>query len=272
MALRLLAVGAVGLALGVYGAALAVYLVVIAYGCGTAGRMASPRWQRLRLFFPFVLMNVLYQATRPAVLALGLEPRDGWLIAADRRLMGGDVGLLLDRSFGWLYTPLLSEIFSFCYSLFFIYLALSVVRAARRPLNEQAAFSVGLWSVYAVGLLGYTLVPARGPFVAFADLYGHPITGWFFTHLNHTIVANGSSVFDVFPSLHTAATVYLLWWDRRTAPRWFRIWLVPVVLIWLGILYLRYHYVVDMLAGACLAAICLFVAFRYLKASQRSIP
>ena len=264
MALRLLAAGQAGLALRVYLAALLPYAVLILRGCALAPRRSSAPWQRIRLLYPFLLMNLMYQATRLAVPALGLEIWDARLALADRWLLGFDIHMAIDQQLGWVYTPLLSEIFSLSYMLLFILLAVGVVRAACAPLEQQAAFSIGLWSTYTIGLLGYTLIPAHGPYIAFATTYLHPVTGWLFTDFNRWLVAIGAPGFDTFPSLHVAVSAVLLFWDRRTAPRWFRLLLLPVVLLWLSTIYLRYHYVVDLLAGAALAAVCLRLAFHAL--------
>jgi membrane-associated phospholipid phosphatase len=265
MALRLLIVGQASLALGVYLAALLPYAVLILRGCTLAPRRSSAPWQRIRLVYPFLLMNLMYQATRLAVPALGLETWDARLAAADRWLLGFDIHMVIDQQLGWVYTPLLSEIFSLSYMLLFILLTASVVRAACMPLEQQVAFSIGLWSAYTIGLLGYTLIPARGPYIAFAATYLHPVAGGFFTDFNRWLVATGAPGFDTFPSLHVAVSAVLLFWDRRIAPRWFKLLLVPVVLLWLSTIYLRYHYVVDLLAGALLAVVCLSLAFRALR-------
>ena len=266
---RLLLAGNPALALVAYGVPLALYTLLIVRSCTQIHKPTGTRWQRVRLLYPFVLMNLFYQATRPAMLALVSQTRDAWLVQSDHWLFGGDLSVLLDQHQGWIYNPLASEIFSLCYSLFFLYLTSAVLRSARGSLDRQMAFSSGLWSVYAIGLLGYTLVPAYGPFVFFRGTYHHDIAGWFFTSLNHTIVTNGSSTFDVFPSLHVGVSLFLLLWDWRTARRWFWACLLPVVLLWASTIYLRYHYGTDLIAGALLALGCLAIAFRNLKTYER---
>lgn len=245
-----------------YAAPALPYLPLIAYGCARAGDPAAERWQRARLLYPFILINLVFQATKPAVEMLGRQPCDQLLLKADRLLLGGDLGLLLDRHCPWAYHPVLAEYFSLNYSLFFICLTTSVLDANRRPLVVQISFSRGLWSLYAFGLLGYTLVPAKGPWTIFGDQYRNQIRGWFWTPLNAAVVARGTAVFDVFPSLHLAVPAFLLGWQRRFAPRWFRIWLAPMLLTWVSTIYLRYHYVVDLLAGGALARAMLRLARR----------
>jgi membrane-associated phospholipid phosphatase len=271
MIVRLLLAGSTTLALLAYGAPLVIYTLLVIQGCIVASNPASTQWQRVRLLYPFVLMNLFYQATRPAILALGSPTHDAWIVKSDRWIFGGDLGVMLDQHWGWIYNLLASEIFSLCYSLFFLYLVSGIIRSTRGSLDRQMAFSTGLWSLYAIGLLGYTLVPAYGPFVSFRGAYHHEIAGWFFTNLNHTIVTNGSSTFDAFPSLHAGVSLFLLLWDWHTARRWFWACLLPVVLLWISTIYLLYHYGTDLIAGALLALGCLALAFRNLKTHERHL-
>ncbi len=265
MALRLLFVGQASLALSVYLAALLPYAVLILRGCALASRPSSVWWQRIRLLYPLLLMNLMYQATRLAVPALGQPTWDDRLAAADRWLLGFDLYQLLDQQLGGIYAPWPAEIFSLSYMLLFPMLLVGVLRMAFAPLRQQAAFSIGLWSIYAIGLLGYTLIPARGPYVAFAATYLHQISGWGVTHFNRWLVETGAPGYDVFPSLHIALSAFLLFWERQVAPRLFKLLLLPVALLWLSTIYLRYHYAVDLLAGALLAAAGLALALRAVR-------
>ena len=87
---------------------------------------------------------------------------------------------------------------------------------------------------------------------------------------NAAVVAAGSSAYDIFPSLHTYITLVLLEHDRREHPRRFRVLLPVAVAILLSTLVLRYHYAVDLVAGALW-----FVAFLALQrqaSGVRAIP
>ena len=86
------------------------------------------------------------------------------------------------------------------------------------------------------------------------------------------LVNGGSNGVDVFPSIHVAVSAYLLGFDARHYPGRFRRMLLPVALLWLSTLYLRYHYLVDAAAGLLLAAVGLAVARLHERSRQaRSI-
>ncbi len=162
-----------------------------------------------------------------------------------------------------LIAPWLTEILSFCYLLFFPYLFISWAFYAWRGVSSFRRLSVGLFTIYAVGFLGYSTIPAAGPHLAMADQFTVPLSGWMFTRLNASVVAQGSNGVDVFPSLHCAVSCYLLFFDRRHA-RWrFLIYVVPCIGLWLATIYLRYHYFVDVIAGFALAAFGLWLSARW---------
>ena len=86
-----------------------------------------------------------------------------------------------------------------------------------------------------------------------------PLTGGWPTEANATLVAIGGNKVDVFPSLHCAASAFILAFDKRHSRARFWLFLVPVAGLWLSTLYLRYHYLVDLVAGFALAGVALKV-------------
>jgi membrane-associated phospholipid phosphatase len=68
---------------------------------------------------------------------------------------------------------------------------------------------------------------------------------------------------DVFPSVHVAASFYLLLFDWKHWRRRFWLVLLPCQLLWFSALYLRFHYFVDLLAGVVAALAGWWVAEKY---------
>ncbi|MCX6069191.1 MAG: phosphatase PAP2 family protein, partial [Chloroflexi bacterium] len=171
-------------------------------------------------------------------------------------------------------SPLLTEVISLCYLLFFPYLVISWFTYAWRGLEIFRTLFIGLFTIYGIGFLGYSLVPAGGPHLAFPEQFGAPLSGWVITTFNARVVAEGSNGVDVFPSLHCAVTAFLLWFDRRHSPRRFRVLLVPCLGLWLATIYLRYHYFVDVIGGFALAAFGCWITQRWAAAnpSNKSTP
>lgn len=216
------------------------------------------RWL-LRLWFPVVLMNVVFLCMKSSVLKVTPQKLDGLLAGFDRALFGATLSGVAGR----FATPWLTEVLSLCYLLFFPYLLISCCYYTYRGVPMLRRLMVGLFTIYGVGFLGYSLVPAGGPYLAFPEELGDPLTGWMITRFNTWVVLNGSNGVDVFPSLHCGVSLYLLLFDRLHSPWRFRLYLIPCFGIWIATIYLRYHYLMDLIAGFALAAFALWLTERW---------
>jgi hypothetical protein len=216
--------------------------------------VAAPIWLRLA-FYPFAL-QAAYFTLGPAMRALQAPSADGLLQQIDLRLLGGNLSVGLEP----IAHPLLTDLMSACYLLFFPYLIVTHLDYFRGDIDTLRRFCRGLYTVYAGGLIGYTLMPAAGPYVAMAGDFLRPLDGGWLTRIHHAIVVQGTNGVDVFPSLHCGVTSFLLFFDRRQSPGRYRVLLVPVAILWVSTIYLRYHYFVDVVAGFALSAVGLSLA------------
>lgn len=216
------------------------------------------RWFARLWAYP-VIINVVFMTMGSTAMKLISCRRDIVLQQLDGMLVGVTPSLRAES----LITPWLTETFSFCYLLFFPYLFLSWVFYTWRGMPDFRRLCVGLFTIYAVGFLGYSTVPAAGPHLAMANQFSVPLTGEVFTRINNYIVAHGSTGVDVFPSLHCAVSSHLLFFDRRHAPWRFRLYAIPCAGLWLATIYLRYHYFVDIVGGFALAAFALWLTRRW---------
>ncbi|MEO5712437.1 MAG: phosphatase PAP2 family protein [Luteolibacter sp.] len=225
-------------------------------------RETSLSWQ-CRLWFYAVVMNVVFMNMKSSVLKVNSHKWDDVLAGFDKALFGAILSVRVQA----FMTPILTELLSFCYLLFFPYLLISWFYYAYRGLPLFRKLMAGMFTIYGLGFLGYSFVPAGGPHLAFSGEFSVPLTGWATTRFNALIVEKGSNGVDVFPSLHCAISCYLLFFDRQHA-RWrHRLYLVPCVGIWCATIYLRYHYFADLLAGFALATFALWLTSRWENAS-----
>lgn len=221
--------------------------------CETKGR-----WL-LRLWMYPVIMNVIFMNMKSSVMKVNEHKWDEMLAACDRWMFGEILSMRAQS----MISPLITEVLSFCYLLFFPYLMISWFYYAYRGMPVLRKLFVGLFTIYGIGFLGYTLVPAGGPHLAYPEEFSVPFGGWAIARFNAFVVANGSNGVDVFPSLHSAVSLFLLIFDYNNA-RWrFRVYLLPCVGIWLATIYLRYHYAVDLLAGFALAGFALWITQKW---------
>jgi membrane-associated phospholipid phosphatase len=260
------------LAVGVFSDPAMFYLTIITLNVAViwhCRRKETPfRW-RLRLLFYPVAMNLVYPHLKVVVPKLQATNFDSLLQHLDTLIVGGNLSLRLQP-----FThPVLTELLSFCYLLFFPYLLVSIISYFTGDLELLKKFIIGLFAIYGIGFLGYSILPAKGPCIAMAGQFNVPLTGWWITRWNAAVVAQGSNGVDVFPSLHCAVSAFLLFFDRRHGPWRFRLLLIPCVGLWFSTIYLRYHYFIDVACGFTLAAFALWLANRFpRKTMNQHVP
>jgi membrane-associated phospholipid phosphatase len=234
--------------LGRYGL-LAAGAIAVALCVPRARRWPAPA--RIILdFYPVAFIPLLYETLGPLISAARGQARDDLLIAADRALFGVDVTVWLER----FTRPVLNDFFFLSYTTYY-FLALGLgILLYLRELSVLRRYIFTLTFCYLVSYAGYFALPALGPRYALADKQSVSLET---TPIARTIAETLNTLehtkFDVFPSGHTmiAVTVLLVAWRRAKDAFWY---LLPVALCLIAsTVYCRYHYVVDVLAGAALA-------------------
>lgn len=226
-----------------------------------AARRPSPwRW-RLRLLFYPALMGLSFATMASAIPLLGVPSADPLLLRWDAQLFGLDVRTFLQS---WRRPPF-TDVMMAAYLFFFYYLIAGPAHYCIRDLARFRECFVGLFTLYGLGFISYTFVPAGGPWRVLE--FAEPIEGVWLTRLALSPLNAGSNGFDVFPSLHVGVSFYLLvfdWWHHRRRFWWV---LLPCVALGVSTVYLRYHYFVDLLAGVLFALIGLAVARAFARSA-----
>lgn len=158
--------------------------------------------------------------------------------------------------------PILADCLSVAYFLFFfLVIGCALYYCLIRHYASCVAFFNGLARLYIVGFIGYFALPAAGPAFTYLPLSEH-IGGWISQKII-AIVANGVTGMDVFPSLHTAITLYVVGFFSIEKRYGFMLLLSPLAVgIVAATIALRYHYGIDVLFGIVLAGIVLFFSYK----------
>lgn len=252
-------------------AAACVLVFVLAYaagsGNGAVARIAHD-------WYPVVLVALGFKEMRFLVGAVhGGGDCDALLIAADRWLFGTDPTVWMAR----FSHPLLTEILQIAYtSFYFLFLLLGVELYRRKGLQNFHLFMFTCVYGFFLSYLGYFLLPAVGPRFTLHDFgaLDTDLPGLALTPLLRWLVNAGGSVppgaapavalaavqRDAFPSGHTMMTLVLMMLARTTRARVAPVVYVVGALLIVATVYQRYHYVVDLLAGAAFTVFCLLTA------------
>jgi membrane-associated phospholipid phosphatase len=231
-----------------YGA-LASFLLLMVALSRRASRLPAPLALVLD-FYSAVFLPIVFNTLEPLIEALRGGARDDLLIAADRRLFGVDVTVWLQR----IVHPRLNDVFFLFYaSYYFLALSLGLI-LWRRDRATARRYVFTLMLCYYVSYAGYFAIPALGPRFAQASDYSVSLTtSWLSRTIADTINALEKTKFDVFPSGHTMIAIAVVLIARKRAPNTFPYYLVLASGLVISTVYCRYHYVIDVIAGAALA-------------------
>ena len=256
---------------------LLIFLAALRYALGGAGGsitgetatgVGAPLREIVRLFrdwLPFLAFLLFYEAfrTRLAQTFQG-DDLDAALLAWDRRLFGETPAVWFDV----VVTPALTNVMTLAY---FLHLLLPPVVAFVWYRRRKSGFREFLLAVLLSGMMGsmgYVVVPGIGPAMAYPELFSEPLGGLLYAPIT-TLMDAARAPRDIFPSLHVGLSTIVLWYGAKLGRRWLWVLLPLVVGNWISTVYLRYHYLVDVLAGWAVAALAIWGAGWLLSREER---
>jgi membrane-associated phospholipid phosphatase len=221
---------------------------------GSAGpaNFVRPFWEIIRDWFPFLVILLMYYTLwGDATLMMVTKDRDQALIAIDQRLFGFQASIVLQR----IVSPQMTAWMNFAYFFHVVNIPLVACFIYNwRPRARFREMMSGLMVVSFFGLMGYLLVPAIGPMFTLRSQYTVPLSHsvWMFNR-DVDFMDFARIRRDVFPSLHVAISFAVWLYAYRNSRKLFWILSPMIMSLWLSTLYLRYHYLIDVVAGLILA-------------------
>ena len=180
---------------------------------------------------------------------------DEQLYALDLQLFGVEPAVYFDRYVNAFTT----EWFAFFYYGYFWVVGGFVFPILFSPRGRNIhQFALGIVLTFCIGHCGYLLVPGYGPYHAMPEVFVNELPPGFWMDAVWGVVRSAGAQMDIFPSLHTGGPAFIVLFaysNRKHAP--FRyIWLPLaffVANIILATMFLRWHYVIDVVVGLLLA-------------------
>jgi membrane-associated phospholipid phosphatase len=282
--------------------AASVFSILAVYGMNIVRLRNKSKWVDLfHLFYLAPVIPIFFKLSEKMSFVLHGRDYDDQLIMVDRLLFHTDPTV-------WLFThvppsPAFVDLLQVCYALFYFLPILLAIELYRRHHHESAEHQFGVKPkdqltelrfviVYGFFLsyLGYLLYPAIGPRFTLHDFanLGKDLPGGFFTDTMRRILDAGENIDplaplsvirqqvtrDAFPSGHTDMTfiTILLAFKYKAKVKWV-ILAIGTVLIF-STVYLRYHYVIDLVGGVTFGLITLYSwqwMDKILRAGRRKI-
>jgi membrane-associated phospholipid phosphatase len=230
-------------------------------------RLQVLRWgsASASLLYRFTVMATLlgtFFQLREILPAVSPWALDAPIYAFDLRVFGVEPSLWFDQ----FVTVGTTEWFAFFYFLYFLVLTVHVLPMLfwQRDPRVLSRFGVGFLMIFLTAHLLYMVVPGWGPYWYLSASFRHELHGPTFWPLVRQTVDAGGPQKDIFPSLHTAVPTFIAIFSfrhRRLVPfkySWAVMAFVATQII-IATLFLRWHYLVDVVAGLTLATTAAFL-------------
>ena len=204
-------------------------------------------------------VSIVFNSLGALIAGIHTTTFDARLIAVDHAIFGVHPTVWMER----LIDPLLTGMLQFAYiSYYFIPLSLGIVLIARDRFGEFEEVLFGILLCFYLSYVGYLLVPAIGPRFTLSHLQtGDLQVSPFIATIQDALNALEKNKTDAFPSGHTAVSLMSLYYAWKEREKKLFAGLIPVVMgLIISTVYLRYHYVIDVIAGIALTGLTIALA------------
>jgi membrane-associated phospholipid phosphatase len=236
--------------------------VMIAAVILTTERSGHRAWRVVRDFLPFALAVCVYENMRNVTEFLHLADKHEWLIVADEWLFGGVNPVVWMERF---VSKPMTDFMVAAYTTYYFYPPiLTMVLYRRGQIQEFRNLILAIVLTFYIGYLGFIAVPAVDPWHTMRErftlhLQGSPLAS---QALDLYTISGLKIPRDCFPSLHTAVSLVVLAFAWRTWRGFFWVALPCIIALMVSTIYLRAHYVVDLLAAFPLSLFTVWAAPR----------
>lgn len=219
-------------------------------------------WKYFRQITPLVLIIYWYSETY-YYNQLFLTCIDPWLIAADQWLFGCQPSTLFSE---WMPQPWFNELMNFSYMSYYIAIFSIILYYLSTEPEKAFNFAFVVLNSFFVYYLFFIFLPSEGPqFFVCSQHNVLPVEGVMRKFLL-MIQFLGEKPTGAFPSSHVGVmTIYMIFLWKHCRP-FYRILFVFSILLALSTVYIKAHYVIDMIFGFITAyPIYLFSEFMWKK-------
>ena len=216
-----------------------------------------PLLKIVRDWFPFLLLSACYYSLGcNLLLRVNAHTADAALAKMDAFILGNQASLMLESWINPWLTDFLNIVY-FSHLIFFPGVALYFYLVNDR--NAFRRLMMGYLTIMLLGITSYLLVPAVGPENFLASQYTRDLNGHAISQGVDYIIHTGRVAYDCFPSLHVGIPLILSFYLRDYRKKLFIPALVYVAVMGFATIYLRYHYVVDVVGAFAFAPAAYFL-------------
>ncbi len=210
----------------------------------------------LRDTYPLIFSGYFYSNTVHYNKSL-FSNIDPYLENLDQYLFGLQPSIEFSEVFS---NKLFSELMYFSYFSFYLIILsfVLVVYFKKKEFFKEAVFKLTA-SLYIFYLI-FILIPSAGP-----QFYYHPPQSilpdaYLFGYIMHFVQEIAEQPTGAFPSSHVGVSFIILLLARKTIPKFYRIILPVVLLLFMSTVYIKAHWLIDVIGGLLFAPIVLYLS------------
>ena len=243
----------------------------------------EPDFRLLRIlhdWYPVAAIFLVFKEVYVVIQTLGRVDIDTALVNLDRAIFGTDPTVWISR----FSSPLLTEILQISYVSYYL---LMITLAAELYLRKDYdRFTYGIFAFtygFMLSYLGYIAFPAVGPrFTLHAfNSIEKELPGLYITDILRQFINAGESIpndvanpiavaqRDAFPSGHTQMVLMVMYFASKYRLKSRNVLYVMGTLLIISTVYLRYHYVFDLIGGVVFMALTVWTAPMLYKGWER---
>ncbi len=234
---------------------------------------ASKVLKFLRSYLHIPLYGIIFSAFQQFVHIMNPTDYDTLLLKADLTVFGFDITRWFEPFTG----KVLTEILTLSYFSYYVFPTLTFVllyfgkdpAAFTKARSYLLAIIIGWYGAF----IFYIILPAAGPDIAFPEHYTVPIQG--LSPLTNMYLENlgkylkESFVRNTFPSMHFGIILITNYFAYRFKRKYFWFATLPVgTLLAIATVYLRQHYLIDLVGSLPVAALSIYLADKLIKRSS----
>lgn len=210
-----------------------------------------------RRWYLFAFLPLFFTALHYLIPHVHPGNIDSTLIKIDQFLTGTNPTVWFEK----FYHPWITELLQLSYlTFYFLPLLILIPLYVQKDFKRYDHFAFIVLLSFYLSYFGYLLFPALGPRYFLTHLHQQSLNGigWY-EKISHTLNGLENIQWDAFPSAHVAIALLVSHFTLRYFPKIFMLTLPLVVFLIISTIYLRYHYLIDVLAGIVLYLLVLVI-------------
>lgn len=222
-------------------------------------------YKLLLALYPAVFLILIFESLHMVMPYMIENEYDKALADIDFLILGFHPTVAIEPMINPVMTELMYYLYAFYFPMPFFILIYLFLKKKYIELDKTLFFFL---LTYYGSYLMYFAVPALGPryYEPILRLQQVPLDGlWFSETIRNTINFLEHNKYDAFPSLHAAITLTTLLVIGKYRKKWLYFFIPVATGIFISLVYCRYHYVIDIIAGVAWTMICYWITEKYHK-------